>query len=253
LLARWMSDIFAHVRDAQSAAHLAARPQSATGWAQVDPTFGPLLTQHVLRRILATIRGAQHGGTLILLPPHHAADVLTSDRHLSLKYTFRDEEPRRRILTLTVEIINELAGLHGASTGESAVHWPEYEESSAPQLAALDEALFEVAHLVAALADVDGAVVMTSSLELLGFGGEIAGNLPEVATVARALDLEATQRELVRTDRVGTRHRSAYRLCQALRDAVAVVISQDGGLRFVRWHDDAVTYWDQVATGPWEV
>jgi len=253
LLARWMSDIFAHVRDAQSAAHLAARPQSATGWAQVDPTFGPLLTQHVLRRILATIRGAQHGGTLILLPPHHAADVLTSDRHLSLKYTFRDEEPRRRILTLTVEIINELAGLHGASTGESAVHWPEYEESSAPQLAALDEALFEVAHLVAALADVDGAVVMTSSLELLGFGGEIAGNLPEVATVARALDLEATQREWVRTDRVGTRHRSAYRLCQALRDAVAVVISQDGGLRFVRWHDDAVTYWDQVATGPWEV
>ena len=94
---------------------------------------------------------------------------------------------------------------------------------------------------------------MTSGLELLGFGGEIAGDLPEVEMVARALNLEATQREWVRTDRVGTRHRSAYRLCQAVRGAIAVVISQDGGLRFVRWHDDAVTYWDQVATGPWEI
>lgn len=44
-----------------------------------------------------------------------------------------------------------------------------------------------------------------------------------------------------------------HRLCQVVRDAIVVVISQDGGLRFVRWHDDAVTYWNQVATGPWEV
>jgi len=253
LRAPWVSDAFAHAHDADSAAHLAARERFAGGGAHVDPTFGPLLTRHVLRRILATIRGAQHGGTLILLPPHRAADVLTADRHLGLKYTFRDEEPRRRIVTLTMEIINELARLRRTSAGESAVHWTEYEESSAPQLAALDEALFEVAHLVASLADVDGAVVMTTSLELLGFGGEIAGHLPEVATVARALDLQATRREWVRTDRVGTRHRSAYRFCQVVRDAIVVVISQDGGLRFVRWHDDAVTYWDQVATGPWEV
>ena len=44
-----------------------------------------------------------------------------------------------------------------------------------------------------------------------------------------------------------------HRLCQAVGDAIAVVISRDGGLRFVRWHDDAVSYWDQLATGPWEV
>ena len=253
LNAAWMSTIFAEARDAQSTAGVAGQQQSVVGSAQVDPTFWPLLTQHVLRRVLATIRGAQHGGTLLLLPPSQTANVVTSDRHLSLKYRFRDEEPRRRILTLTVAIISELAALHPASAGDGLVHWPEYEHSHAPQLAALDEALFEVAHLVAALAEVDGAVVMTSGLELLGFGGEIAGDLPEVEMVAQALTLDATQREWVRTDRVGTRHRSAYRLCQAVRGAIAVVISQDGGLRFVRWHDDAVTYWDQVATGPWEI
>ena len=253
LNAAWMSNVFTPVRDTPSAPTVATALQAAMGSAQVDPTFWPLLTQHVLRRVLATIRGAQHGGMLILLPPRGTADVGTSDRHLRLKYRFRDEEPRRRILTLTVAIVNELAALHSTSVADGLASWPEYEQTHAPQLAALDEALFEVAHLVAAVADVDGAVVMTSGLELLGFGGEIAGDLPEVERVARALNVEATRREWVRTDQVGTRHRSAYRLCQAVRDAIAVVISQDGGLRFVRWHDDAVTYWDQVATGPWEV
>ena len=108
------------------------------------------------------------------------------------------------------------------------------------------------AHLVADLSAVDGAVVLTDRLELLGFGGEIAGNLPEVVNVARALDLRGASRERVRTNLVGTRHRSAYRLCETVKRALAVVISQDGALRFVRWHDNAVTFWDQVATGPWE-
>ena len=70
--------------------------------------------------------------------------------------------------------------------------------------------------------------------------------------MARALDLEGREREWTRTDRVGTRHRSAYRLCQVAPDVVAIVVSQDGGMRFVRWHGDAVTYWDQAATGPWD-
>lgn len=251
LRAQWLTEVFAHVREALCTAHATER-QPAIGWGEVDPMFGPLLVQHVLRRVLSTIRSARHGGTLILLPQERAADVLASGQ-LVLKYRFLDEEPRRRILTLTVEIVDELLTLHRVSRTETAVCWAEYEESGAPKLAALDEALFEVAHFVAALAAVDGAVVMTSGLELLGFGGEISGNLEEVSEVARALDLEATRREWSRTDRVGTRHRSAYRLCRAVRDAIAAVISRDGGLELVRWHDGAVTCWAQLATGPWEV
>ena len=97
------------------------------------------------------------------------------------------------------------------------------------------------------------APISTPALEAPGFGGEIAGDLPEVPQVMRARDLAGEEREWVRTDRVGTRHRAAYRLCHVLRNVLAIVVSQDGGLRFVRWHNDAVTYWDQVATAPWEV
>ncbi len=45
---------------------------------------------------------------------------------------------------------------------------------------------------------------------------------------------------------VGTRHRAAYRVCNTLHDAIVVVISQDGDVRFVRWKDGIVTYWDQA-------
>jgi hypothetical protein len=101
-----------------------------------------------------------------------------------------------------------------------------------------------VAHLIAALSAVDGAVVITKRFELLGFGAEISGKLPEVRTVARALDVEGKLAVQEGIEGVGTRHRSAYRLCSELKEAV--VVSQDGGARFVKWKDGAVTYWDQA-------
>jgi hypothetical protein len=104
--------------------------------------------------------------------------------------------------------------------------------------------------LIAALADVDGAVVMTKRFELLGFGAEIRGSdFPDVIMVKRALDLEATSCDEELTDGVGTRHRAAYRLCAHVRDALAVVASQDGSIRFVTWMNGSVTYWDHVSTG----
>lgn len=54
-------------------------------------------------------------------------------------------------------------------------------------------------------------------------------------------------------DRDGTRHRSAYRLCDAVHGALAIVVSQDGTARFVRWHEGALTYWDHVSTSVLDV
>jgi hypothetical protein len=245
---QWMLARFARLGTVQATAHLRPRERVEELSESIDSTFGPLLASHVLRRILATIRSAQHGGTLIVVPAARVPKLLSDGRHLRVKYRFNDDEPRRRVLTLVVAVMNELVRHGGQGAG-----WGSYQASDTRQLADMDEALFEVAHLIADLSHVDGAVVMTDLLEILGFGVEIAGELPEVSLVARARDLEGTEREWVRTDRVGTRHRSAYRLCQALHDTLALVVSQDGGLRFVRWHDDGVTYWEQVATGLWDV
>ena len=105
-----------------------------------------------------------------------------------------------------------------------------------------------MSQIIASLADVDGAVVLTKRFEILGFGAEIAGDLPDVRVVARALDLEATEHEREPPDAMGTRHRSAYRLCAKVEDAVAIVVSQDGGVRFIAHHKGEVTYWDHAPT-----
>ena len=128
------------------------------------------------------------------------------------------------------------------------VGWQDYVNSTDGEVAQIDEAIFELAHQAAGLAAVDGAVVLNTRFELLGFGAEIRGDLPAVRWVARALDTEgaAKVRESVESD--GTRHRSAYRLCNVAHDALAIVVSQDGTERFVKWHEGEVTYWDHVST-----
>jgi hypothetical protein len=105
----------------------------------------------------------------------------------------------------------------------------------------------EVAHLVAALATTDGAVVMSKRYELLGFGGEISGKLADVRTVLRALDAEGNEFEEEPAESVGTRHRCAYRLCKELPDVLAMVVSKDGDVSFVRQLEgsEEVAYWDQ--------
>lgn len=54
--------------------------------------------------------------------------------------------------------------------------------------------------------------------------------------------------KIEQTRGVGTRHRSAYNLCHVLKDVLAIVISQDGGVRFIRSNNEAVMYWDHQAT-----
>jgi hypothetical protein len=248
--ARWMQRRLAAADLVHRVGRVAVRNETAEPLAEIDSAFAAVLAGHVLRRVLATVRAAQHGGTLILIPRARVSEFLSDSRYVQVKYGFDDEEPRKRILTLMTAISKELALAAGADA--STVGWDAYQTSGARHIAEMDEALFEVAHLVADLTRVDGAVLLTDSLEVLGFGVEIAGELPEVSRVARAHDLDAAAKTWVRTDRVGTRHRSAYRLCQAVRDALALVVSQDGGLRFIRWHDQSVAYWEHVATGPWE-
>ena len=185
-------------------------------WARLDNDITRVIGQHTIKRIISAVRDSHHGGTVVIVPPDLADDIL-EDRYVSLKYRFVDAEPRRRFRTLIVDVMNELARSYAGTPARDPVGWDDYEASSDREpVTWLDEAIFEVAHLIAGLTAVDGAVVMTQRFEMLGFGGEISGDLPAAETVARALDVEADETIEEPTDGVGTRHRSAYRLCKAL-------------------------------------
>ncbi len=244
--AKWMRSSFDAVRADLFDRHLRVRESGSGAWATLDPMLIRVISQHAIKRLISALRGAHHGATILFLPSELIGELTEVNRYIDLKYRFAEGEPRARFQTLVVNIMNRVAELHAGNPG--VVGWTEYALSNDEHLAAFDEAIFEMAYLVAGCAEVDGAVVLTKSFELLGFGGEISGELPGVVTVRRALDLEGDEAEEEFTESVGTRHRSAYRLCLAVPEAMAIVISQDGAVRFVKSRDGAVTYWDQAST-----
>jgi len=240
---RWLPGMFAPVRDEITRLHKADRAASSEPWSDVDTDVIRRIGQSFIRRIIATIRGARHGGSVLIVPPEDV-DSICVNGLIDLKYRFSEGEPRQRFRTLMRRVMRTLAQIPQRSG--SPIGWAEYESSETREIGALEEAVLEMAHLVSALADVDGLVLMTRRFELVGFGGIVSGALPDVSSVSLALDVEGQNRLQEPADVVGTRHRSAYRICRALPEALALVVSQDGSARFVRY-DDEVVYWEQIA------
>lgn len=241
----WLSAAFASERAELVELHRAAREEAEGPWAELDPDVSRKMAQRMVRRLISAVRDSRHGGTIVIVPPDLAGELAGGNRYISTKYRFAGDEPRRLFRALIISLTNTLAATYGRA-GHETVGWDEYEADRDEALSDLEEAILEFSHLGAGLAAVDGAVVMTKRFELLGFGGEISGDLPDVKTVTRAIDIEGDHVATELTEGVGTRHRSAYRLCGAMPEAISVVVSQDGSVRFVKQKDGMVTYWDQA-------
>lgn len=238
---QWLPARFADVRS--EIAEVVAHAGEAAG--RIDPDVIRLIGQQLIRRTIALIRAAHHGGTLLIVPPECAGPIV-DERFVRLKYPFADDPARGRFGQLLFPMLREIVGLAAPGETPGAAH---YSLGLSTRLRGFDDAMFELSQLIASLAEVDGAVVLSKRFELLGFGGEIAGDLEDVTVVRRSLDLEGTRFDTEVVDRVGTRHRSAYRLCNRFHTALAIVLSQDGSVRFVTWYHGAVTYWDHAALG----
>jgi hypothetical protein len=246
---KWLPSMFATARGELRALHAEARQHAeAAGerWAALGTDVVTLVSQAMVRRFLAAMVAAHHGGAVILLPSEHADEVLRGTGPLRLRYAFRDTDSRRRYRRLIQSLMADIARA-GGRAGLTEVDIAAYGTFRDTELATWRDAIFEMSQLIASLTEVDGAVVMTKRFELLGFGAEIAGDLPDVQRVARALDLEATDKVLEPLAMDGTRHRSAYRLCSRMPEAIAMVVSQDGGVRFVATHEGEVTVWEHAA------
>jgi hypothetical protein len=242
----WLPERFADFGADMVAHHRQARNESGQRWAPLDPRLPRAVSDRMMKRVIALLREARHGGTIVFVPNESVAELDTVDPFIDLKYRFRTASTQRSYTDLVVSILNRLASIHGAGPhGEEPVGWRAFESTADDELTRLDDAVFETAHLIATLAAVDGAVVMNKQHDLLGFGGMISGRLPFVRSVGRALDLEGQAVTAVATENVGARHRSAYRLASAVPGVVVIVISQDGGVQFVTQHNGRVTCWTQ--------
>lgn len=91
----------------------------------------------------------------------------------------------------------------------------------------------------ASLAGVDGAIVMTRDLRVLGFGAKIADRshaAPRVCIFRPEPGSQAVVPSPLE-ELGGTRHQSAARFTATNKDAVALVISQDGHMSIMHWDE----------------
>ncbi len=245
---RWLPARFAAARADIAVRHAEARARAeGTGerWADLEPDLLRVVSQAMVRRFLTAMVSAHHGGTVIILSGEDATAAVQGAGPLRMKYAFVQDEPRRRYGRL-IEALMVAIARAGGEAGLATVDGHSFATLRGEELLSLRDAIFEMSQLIAALSETDGAVVMTRSFELLGFGAEIVGELPDVRQVARALDLEAEETASEPLIADGTRHRSAYRLCSRLPEALVTVVSQDGGVRFIAWQRDMVTFWDHA-------
>ena len=97
------------------------------------------------------------------------------------------------------------------------------------------------------LASVDGLVLLSPLLHVRGFGVKI-GSAKQVQTV---YDGEEFERRGVRAKKIdlakfGTRHNSILRYCRVDKEAIGVVVSQDGNVRVVMTVGRSLVLWDNV-------
>jgi hypothetical protein len=161
-----------------------------------------LLLAALARRVLH--RG--HGGTLLLVPPDGAWQS-----GVELGHAFSAPDVALR---------------DAARRGPGDPHGPVVDERAALMR-------------VAPYASVDGAVVITRSLEVLGFGAKIVVPADAVNEVLIAGPQASVSREDLQpiAQTGGTRHQSAARFVGATRDCVAIVISHDGHISLFFWEE----------------
>jgi hypothetical protein len=219
---------------------------NSASFVPIDTDFIQNLSHNIILRTLAVVRGSRHGGTLLLLHPQEDKLMKAQENAIRFKYLIADCPARRRYTQMLTRAMMRLSEL-SVERGEAQLGWAEYQTLRDAQLSDLDEAFFDFAHFLADLMSVDGALVVTHGLELVGFGAELRANAPMLKQVRHGLDLEGEIFINESIDNAGTRHRAVYRFCEKFSDCLAIVVSQDGTVQFVKNHHGSVTYWNQLS------
>jgi hypothetical protein len=235
---KWLPAMFAREREDIRAAHEASQAQAQSPTLAEHSLVGKV-GQQMLRRAIQLVRGAHHGGLVLVLNTEGEGAARPSG--LRLKYPVGQDEPSHRYRSLLLRILGTVAD---AATKPS-VGWIDFASNESPELAALEAEVFELSRVIANLTAIDGALVLDKRFGILGFAAEVSAELPTPDQVWRALDVEGHERQPESVENVGTRHRAAYRFVNDHPDGLAVVISQDGGVTFVANRDGQVVFWEQ--------
>jgi len=191
-----------------------------------------------------------HGGTILFV-----SDALSHEdprllQRVHIKYPTPSHRPREVLLHKMAMRLQWQAHYGALSEKKTISH------SAFQGLDALDEAQQEavdavrdLAKFLAGLTAVDGAVLLTDRLRLLGFGAEVLTAATKIESVRAASSALADKYTEVPLSAFGTRHRSAFRFCSSLEPSVAFILSQDGGVKAVRQVGRHLVMWPYFEMG----
>jgi hypothetical protein len=235
----WLPALAARERELILAEH-AARQAETPSPTLAENSLVSRINQHMLRRSIQLVRGARHGGMILVVDAADGPQSIKFDG-LRLKYRVHQDEPAHRYRTLLFQILERVA----AATTKPSIDWTDFALDASLDLERLEQSVFELSRVIANLTAIDGAVVLDTRFGILGYGAEVSAELPAPARVWRALDTEGKERKPDDIENVGTRHRAAYRFVHDHPRGLAIVISHDGGVSFVANRDREVVFWEQ--------
>ena len=209
------------------------------------PDLREMLDVSFFRRVIRVIRDRRLGGTLVIGPRTLADQLLERGGALRAKYRIEVDDSSPGYLSLVENIYQRLTVL-AIKKKEASVGRLEFLQWTEEFPYSFTNAWLDTAGLLADMAAVDGCLLLDPRFIALAYGVEIRVQGIENEIVYRALDLEATVTIPESAEHAGTRHRTAYRLCRDFPEFLAVVVSQDGAVRFIANHRGQVTYWSQL-------
>lgn len=195
-------------------------------------------------RICLGLRRAAMGGAL-LITPRPARELL--DITNALPYSRLGHAMILRV----VDRLHRRAAMNSmrdALRSEGIPRRVFYEDSfAAEDETDREQELSGAIRLATTLASVDGLVLLTPLLEVVGFGVKVLGgsNAGRIYPGRASLKLR-TSPAPIDVSHFGTRHSSMFRYCRADRSAIGVVISQDGAVRVIVTGQRRVTLWENV-------
>jgi hypothetical protein len=178
--------------------------------------------------IVNGVRARNHGGTVLLVEPG-------AEGSLPVRTRFAVNEQASVLSDRFVDFVNTRHVLADARVDRGGAGRLMTQAQALLHLQnaafAAEDDLVDVADVVAGLAAVDGALILTADLRTPGFGAEIVLDAAAPVRAYEALGIHAASPSawpVVDSESFGMRHRSAMR-CVGVSDRLAAfVVSQDG-------------------------
>jgi hypothetical protein len=191
-----------------------------------------------------------HGGTILFVSDALSHEDPRLRNRVHIKYPTPSRHPQE-VLLHKMAMRLQWQEHYGALHEKRAISHSAFQGLDALDDAQQDavDAIRDLAKFLAGLTAVDGAVLLTDRLRLLGFGAEVLTASQKIESVRSARSALADKYTEVPLSAFGTRHRSAFRFCSSLEPSVAFILSQDGGVKAVRQVGRHLVMWPYFEMG----